>query len=75
MKEFCENEYCDNPGAKVVPVSEHTPGDSERTLCAACEEAYSTGVQHGFMVARGNPDASWADLWTKASRKRSRRGP
>ena len=52
MNEFCENDYCDNPGAKVVPVSADTPSDQERTLCTACEEAYTWGVQHGTMVAQ-----------------------
>jgi hypothetical protein len=27
------------------------PGDEKRTLCAACEEAYTWGVQHGRMTA------------------------
>ena len=28
MKEFCQNQYCDNPGAKVVPVSVERPSDA-----------------------------------------------
>jgi hypothetical protein len=52
MKEFCENQYCDNPGAKVVPVSVERQFDGKRTLCVPCEEAYSWGVQHGTKVAR-----------------------
>lgn len=50
MKEFCENEFCENPGAKVVPVSVSKPSDQKRTLCASCEEAFSIGVQHGTIT-------------------------
>ena len=52
MKDFCENQYCDNPGAKVVPVSVARPSDQRRTLCATCEEAYTWGVQHGTITAQ-----------------------
>jgi hypothetical protein len=52
MKEFCENEYCENPGAKVVPVSVDKPSDQRRTLCAPCEEAYTWGVQHGTITSK-----------------------
>ena len=52
MKEFCENEFCDSPGAKVVPVSVNRAADQRRTLCTTCEEAYTWGVQHGTMTAR-----------------------
>jgi hypothetical protein len=55
MKRFCQNEHCDSPGAKVVPVSVGEPSDQKRTLCVTCEEAYSWGVQHGTMVARARP--------------------
>ena len=55
MKEFCENEFCENPGAKVVPVSVEKPSDQKRTLCTACEEAYTWGVQHGTMTAHARP--------------------
>jgi hypothetical protein len=55
MKRFCQNEHCDNPGAKVVPVSIDQPSDQKRTLCNTCEEAYSIGVQHGTMVASARP--------------------
>lgn len=51
MTKFCENEYCDSPGAKVVPVSVERPSDETRTFCAPCEEAYTIGVQHGRKVA------------------------
>ena len=51
MKESCENEYCENPGVKVVPVSVDRCGGQVRTLCAACEEAYTRGVQHGQLTA------------------------
>jgi hypothetical protein len=46
MKDFCQNEYCENPGAKVVPVSVEKPSDQQRTFCVPCEEAYTIGVQH-----------------------------
>ena len=49
---FCQNEYCQNPGAKVVPVSVDRPSDQRRTFCIACENAYSAGVQHGTMLAQ-----------------------
>ena len=48
---FCQNQYCDNPAVKRVPVSENRPSDSTRNFCVACEEAYSIGVQHGEMKA------------------------
>ena len=47
MNEFCENPHCSSRGNKEVPVSINRPGDQQRTLCAACEEAYTWGVQHG----------------------------
>jgi hypothetical protein len=52
MKEFCDNQYCDSPGAKVVPVSVENPSDETRTLCVPCEEAYTIGVQHGTKVTQ-----------------------
>jgi len=55
MKDFCENQYCDSPGAKVVPVSVSKPSDQKRTLCVPCEEAYTWGVQHGTMTAHTKP--------------------
>lgn len=51
MKEFCENEHCDNPATHEVAVSENAAGDSKRSLCAVCEGAYSIGVQHGEMMS------------------------
>lgn len=51
MRDFCENQYCDNPGAKVVPVSVARPSDQKRTLCVTCEEAYTWGIQHGTITA------------------------
>ena len=50
MRDFCENQYCENPGAKEVPVSVSTASDQVRTLCVTCEEAYTWGVQHGAMA-------------------------
>jgi hypothetical protein len=52
MKDYCEVEYCDNPGFREVPVSAKKSSDQVRTLCASCEEAYSIGVQHGTFTAR-----------------------
>ena len=52
MKDFCENQYCDSPGAKVVPVSVEKPSDQKRTLCIPCQEAYIWGVQHGTITAQ-----------------------
>ena len=43
MKEFCENEYCENPGAKVVPVSVDKPSDQRRTLCAPLRRGIHLG--------------------------------
>jgi len=51
MNAFCDNALCENPGFKEVPVSISHAGDQTRTLCAACEEAYTWGVQHGTFVA------------------------
>jgi hypothetical protein len=58
MKKFCENEYCDNPGAKVVPVTVDRPSGQRRTLCVTCEQSYAIGVQHGAAVARPRPALS-----------------
>jgi len=55
MKEFCENQYCETPGAKVIPVSVRNPSDQKRTLCVPCAETYSWGVQHGTMLAEAKP--------------------
>jgi hypothetical protein len=43
---------CENQSVKEVPVSVHKPEDQARALCAACEEAYSWGVQHGKVSAQ-----------------------
>jgi len=56
MKEFCENSLCKHPGVKAVPVSVDGPSDQTRTLCAACEEVYSWGVQHGTTTTRAETD-------------------
>ena len=65
MKEFCENQYCQSPGIKEVPVSVRTPADQVRTLCAACEEAYSWGVQHGTMAAQAKPNPPHLDRFLR----------
>ena len=65
MKDFCENQYCENPGAKVVPVSVDKPSDQKRTLCVPCEEAYTWGVQHGSLTAQAKPALSRLDRFLK----------
>ena len=65
MKEFCENEHCENPGFKQVPVSVIKASDQVRTLCATCEEAHSVGVQHGTMTAQTEPDLGHLDRFLK----------
>jgi len=55
MKDYCENQYCESPGAKVVPVSVSKPSDQKRTLCVPCEEAYTWGVQQGTITAQAKP--------------------
>jgi hypothetical protein len=65
MKDFCENQYCENPGAKVVPVSVSKPSDQRRTLCAPCEEAYTWGVQHGTITAQAKPVHPHLDRFLK----------
>ena len=47
MKKYCENYICDCDAVKTVPVSEAKYGDATRDFCAACDEAYTIGVQHG----------------------------
>ena len=53
MKEYCENSLCQNKSVKEVPVSVEKPSDQTRSLCAACEELYTWGVQHGRMTSQG----------------------
>ena len=65
MKDFCENQYCENPGAKTVQVSVEKPSDQKRTLCIPCEEAYTWGVQHGTMTAKAKPVLSHLDRFLK----------
>lgn len=69
MKQFCENPYCEHPGAKVVPISVETPSDQKRTLCTSCEEAYSWGVQHGTKVARAETATSHARVDLRVNRR------
>ncbi len=52
MKKYCQNSLCDNEAVKEVPVSVRKPSDQKRSLCAACEEAYSWGVQQGTMSSQ-----------------------
>ncbi len=53
MEKYCENGSCQNEAIKEVPVSVRKPSDQKRAICAACEESYSWGVQHGQMSQRG----------------------
>ena len=53
MEEYCQNPLCENKAAKEVPVSVEAPGDQGRSLCAACEEVYTWGVQHGGRIDHG----------------------
>ena len=49
MEEHCQNPLCENRAIKEVPVSVETPADQVRAICAACEESYTWGVQHGTL--------------------------
>lgn len=53
MEEYCQNPLCENKAIKEVPVSVRTTSDQVRALCAACEEVYTWGVQHGSMICEG----------------------
>jgi len=53
MKKYCQNPLCENEAVKEVPVSVEKPSDEVRSLCAACEEPYTWGVQHGSMACEG----------------------
>ena len=55
MNPYCDNPLCENPGAKEIAVSVISPGDQKRTLCTACEEVYSWGVQHGRFSVEHHP--------------------
>jgi hypothetical protein len=72
MKAFCENELCENPGYKVVLVSCFKPCDGKRTLCAACEEVYTWGLQHGMLVCGGDPSRPPSIPSPKNGRRRKR---
>jgi hypothetical protein len=47
MEEYCQNPLCEHKAVKQVPVSVRAASDQKRSLCAACEEVYTWGVQHG----------------------------
>jgi hypothetical protein len=53
MEKYCQNPLCESEASKQVPVSVDRPGDQKRSLCAACEEVYTWGVQHGQMSKAG----------------------
>jgi hypothetical protein len=48
---YCDNPRCDSEAVATVPVSVNSASDGLRRLCAACEEAYTWGVQHGKMLS------------------------
>ena len=51
MEKYCQNPLCENEAVIEVPVSADKPSDDVRALCAACEEVYTWGVQHGRISA------------------------
>ena len=53
MEKYCQNPLCEDEAVQQVPVSVNKPGDQKRALCAACEEVYTWGVQHGRMSKVG----------------------
>jgi len=53
MEEYCQNQLCENKAVKEVPVSVEKPSDQTRSLCAACDEVFALGVQHGTMIFKG----------------------
>jgi len=53
MEKYCQNPLCENEAVKEVPVSVETASDQTRALCAACEEVYAWGVQHGRFASPG----------------------
>jgi len=57
MERYCQNPLCENEATKTVPVSVDKPSDQRRTLCAACDEAYTWGVQHGCFTS--TPKKIW----------------
>ena len=53
MEKYCQNPLCENQAVKQVPVSVREASDQKRSLCAACEEVYTWGVQQGQMSSNG----------------------
>jgi hypothetical protein len=53
MEKYCQNPLCENKAVKQVPVSVREASDQKRSLCAACEEVYTWGVQQGTMSQKG----------------------
>ena len=51
MEQYCQNPLCENEAVKEVSVSIKKASDETRSVCAACEEAYGWGVQHGLQNA------------------------
>jgi hypothetical protein len=65
METYCQNPLCQNQAVKEVPVSVDKPCDQVRAVCAACEEAYTWGLQHGTIHARGQPQSGQANALPK----------
>jgi hypothetical protein len=63
MEQYCQNPYCENEAVKDVQVSVDKPSDQRRAVCAACEEAYTWGVQNGCMQSM--PEQVWVMVVTE----------
>lgn len=57
MDANCQNPLCKGRAVTTVAVSMDKPSNQKRTLCTACEKAYSWGVRHGQMLCR--PKKVW----------------
>jgi len=53
MEKLCQNPVCRRKAVKEVPVSVNGAGREKRSLCTACLEAYTWGVQHGRPMRPG----------------------
>ena len=74
MKKYCQNPLCENPAVKQVATSVNRYADQRRWLCAACEEAYTWGLQHGLNAAElWLPDYRLAKARDAAERRKARR--
>lgn len=53
MEKYCQNPLCENEAVKMVLVSLDKQANRKRALCAACQEVYTWGVQHGRRSSKG----------------------